>query len=186
MTPPKRVSNATIHLVILGLTLVLAAVTVIVNDHGSASCVDWVAVSTHIGAAKVAGEERDTQTMLTETVAASAAADDDVTVSSDLNRAAGWARAQDFKHALSDLTASYSTSSLLRCLNASPGSIDGDLNLRSVSCVQDQSFQVRSPRKESPGVPVESGPSWVRARCPIQWVESQDGGGSLLRRCEHP
>jgi hypothetical protein len=56
--------------------------------------------------------------MLSETVAASAAADDDVTVSSDLNRAAGWARAQDFKHALSDLNSAVldiRSSSLPQC-----------------------------------------------------------------------
>jgi len=118
MTPPKRVSKGTIHLIVLGLTVVLAAVTAIVNDHGSASCVDWVAVSTHIGTARVAGEERDTQTMLAEMMAASAAADADVTVSSDLNRAAGWARAQDFKHALSDLNSAVldiQSSSLPQC-----------------------------------------------------------------------
>lgn len=91
---------------------------VVNSNNGSASCVDWQTVSDHLGAAKAAGEGRDLQTMISETEAASAAANNDVTVSSDINRAAGWMRAGNFQHALSDLNqagADIQGSSLPQC-----------------------------------------------------------------------
>jgi hypothetical protein len=104
MVPPKSGSNFRVLLIIGGVLLALVVLGAVVNNnHGSASCVDWRAVSNHVRAAKAAGQGLDLQTMISETEAASAAASNDVTVSSDLNRAAGWMRAGNFQHATSDL-----------------------------------------------------------------------------------
>ena len=119
MVPPKSRSTFRVLLIVGGVLLVLLVLGALVNNnHGSASCVDWRTVSNHVRAAKAAGSGLDLQTMISETEAASAAASKDVTVSSDLNRAAGWMRAGDFQHATSDLNravADIQGSSLPQC-----------------------------------------------------------------------